>query len=79
MSTDAATLARAIAGQQNLSPAQVQRTIELLDDGNTLPFIARYRKEVTQGLTETQLRAIADAVTRARELADRMRMAGLSL
>ncbi|MCR9202745.1 MAG: RNA-binding transcriptional accessory protein, partial [Planctomycetaceae bacterium] len=73
MSADTATLATAIANELSLSAAQVQRTIELLDDGNTLPFIARYRKEVTQGLTETQLRAIADAVTRARELADRKR------
>lgn len=69
--TDAAALAATIARDLNLTPSQVQRTIELLDDGNTLPFIARYRKEVTQGLSETQLRAIEDAVRLARDLADR--------
>ena len=45
--------------------------IELLDDGNTLPFIARYRKEATGGLDETQLRVIEDALAKARELARR--------
>lgn len=64
-------LAKEIADTLKLQQRQVERTIELLDDGNTLPFIARYRKEVTQGLTETELRAIEDAVSRARELADR--------
>ncbi|MEM9660277.1 MAG: Tex-like N-terminal domain-containing protein, partial [Planctomycetota bacterium] len=43
----------------------------LLEDGNTLPFIARYRKEATQGLEETALRAIEDALMHARELAAR--------
>ncbi|HIF00774.1 MAG TPA: RNA-binding transcriptional accessory protein, partial [Fuerstia sp.] len=46
---------------------------ELLSDGNTVPFIARYRKEVTRGLDETALRFIEDAVAKARELATRKR------
>ena len=45
-----------IATQLNLRPEQVIATIELLDAGNTLPFIARYRKEVTSGLDEEQIR-----------------------
>jgi protein Tex len=45
-----------IAGQLKVRPNQVAATIELLDDGNTLPFIARYRKEATGGLDEEQLR-----------------------
>lgn len=46
----------------------VRATIELLDEGNTIPFLARYRKERTGGLDEQQLRQIEDAVTRLREL-----------
>ena len=45
--------------------------MELLDEGNTLPFVARYRKEATQGLDELQLRQIEDSLTKARELAQR--------
>ncbi len=47
-----------IAAELGLTPAQVAATIELLDDGNTLPFIARYRKEATGSLDEEQLRAL---------------------
>lgn len=64
-------VAAAIAHNLSISARQVEQTIKLLDEGNTLPFIARYRKEATQGLDETQLRAIEDAVGKARELADR--------
>jgi hypothetical protein len=45
--------------------------LELLDAGNTMPFIARYRKEATQGLDEHALRFIEDALAKARELAQR--------
>lgn len=44
-----------IASQLNIRPNQVAATIELLDDGNTLPFIARYRKEATGGLDEVKI------------------------
>lgn len=54
-----------------ISEAQVSAAIELLEDGNTLPFIARYRKEATRGLDEQHLRAIEDALSKAIELADR--------
>lgn len=53
------------------SPSQVRAAIGLFEDGNTLPFIARYRKEATQGLDETDLRKIEDALAKARELAQR--------
>jgi uncharacterized protein len=56
------------AGELNLPPAQVARTIALLDDGNTLPFIARYRKEVTGGLDEMQIEAIGRRMTALRAL-----------
>lgn len=60
-----------IAAAIGASPSQVRSAVELLDAGNTLPFIARYRKEATRGLDETGLRAIEDALAAARELAQR--------
>ena len=45
-----------IAGELNASTEQVTAAVQLLDDGATVPFIARYRKEVTGGLDDTQLR-----------------------
>jgi len=47
-----------VSNKANVSTSQVRKTIALFDEGATLPFIARYRKEVTGGLDETQLRAI---------------------
>ncbi|MCA9145924.1 MAG: RNA-binding transcriptional accessory protein [Planctomycetaceae bacterium] len=60
-----------ISATLSVAPAQVRSAIELLDAGNTLPFIARYRKEATKGLDELALRAIEDALAKARELAQR--------
>lgn len=60
-----------IAATLNVTPQQVRATIDLLDGGNTIPFIARYRKEATQGLDEIALRAVEDAIGKARELAQR--------
>ncbi len=77
MASDSATntellaIAKQIAISLSISERQVQATIELLDAGNTIPFIARYRKEATQGLDEMALRAIEDALEKARELAAR--------
>jgi protein Tex len=68
---DAEATARAIATGLGVSERRIRAAMELLDNGNTLPFIARYRKEATQGLDETQLRAIEDALAKARELARR--------
>ena len=62
------TLAKTVASSLNVSPRQVQSAFELLDAGNTLPFIARYRKEATKGLDETALRGIEDALGKARDL-----------
>lgn len=55
----------------NLAARQIRNTVELLDSGNTIPFIARYRKEATKGLDEIQLRAIEDMLDRMRDLAHR--------
>ena len=52
-------------------PAQVAAAIELLDDGATVPFIARYRKEATGGLDDAQLRLLEERLRYLRELEDR--------
>ena len=57
-----------LAQQLTLSPAQVTQALQLLNDGATIPFIARYRKERTSQMDETQLRALAEAYTYATEL-----------
>ena len=62
---------RQIAESLGVAGRQVRATAELLDAGNTIPFIARYRKEATGTLDEMALRAIEDALARARELAKR--------
>lgn len=60
-----------IAAQLTIRAPQVAATIELLDGGNTIPFIARYRKEVTGGLDEEQLRAIQSQLEALRKLDER--------
>lgn len=60
-----------IASELNVRAAQVNAVIELLDDGNTIPFIARYRKEATNGLDEEQLRAIQGQLEFLRKLDER--------
>ena len=60
-----------IARQLSLRPEQVTAAAELLDADNTLPFIARYRKEVTGGLDEEQLRQLRALLTRLRALDER--------
>ncbi len=64
-------IASAVAQELSLQPRQVASTLVLFAEGNTLPFVARYRKEATGGLDETQLRAIQDRSEYLRELADR--------
>lgn len=61
----------AIASQLQLRPAQVEAAIELLDGGNTIPFIARYRKEATDLLDEEQLRQIQSLLDALRKLDER--------
>jgi len=60
-----------IAGELGLGSGQVRTVAALLDDGNTIPFIARYRKEMTGELDEVQLRAIDDRRTYLKGLEDR--------
>ncbi|WP_457667695.1 Tex family protein [Thiolapillus sp.] len=60
-----------IAEELGVEPAQVSATISLLDEGATVPFIARYRKEVTQGLDDAQLRFLEERLTYLRELEER--------
>ena len=60
-----------VARDLHLPPDQVQRTLELLDEGNTVPFITRYRKDQTGGLDEEQIRAIQARVGKIRQLAER--------
>ena len=57
-----------IASELQLPLRQVLAAVELLDTGNTIPFIARYRKEATQGLDEIALRAIEDSLERIKAL-----------
>jgi len=65
------THAEQIASQINVKPSQVTAVINLLDDGNTVPFIARYRKEMTGSLDDEQIRIIADELVRLRALDER--------
>ncbi|NLM24647.1 MAG: RNA-binding transcriptional accessory protein [Firmicutes bacterium] len=60
-----------ISEELKLRPSQVEQTIKLLDEGNTIPFIARYRKEATGELDEVVLRNLADRLTYLRNLVAR--------
>ncbi len=60
-----------IARRLDLPPAGVDAVVALLDEGNTVPFITRYRRDQTGGLDEVDIRRIADAVGKARQIADR--------
>ena len=60
-----------IAEELAVQPSQVTAAVKLLDEGATVPFIARYRKEVTQGLDDTQLRNLEQRLTYLRELEER--------
>lgn len=60
-----------IASEINASQKQVASAITLLDEGNTVPFISRYRKEVTGGLDDTQLRLLETRLIYLREIEDR--------
>lgn len=60
-----------IADELNIKPAQVENTIKLIDEGNTIPFIARYRKEVTGGLSDEILRTFGERLNYLRNLEKR--------
>ena len=64
-------ISQTIAAELNVQPNQICAAIQLLDDGNTIPFIARYRKEVTGGLDDTQLRHFETRLIYLRELEER--------
>ncbi|MBB3307888.1 uncharacterized protein FHW71_004484 [Enterobacter sp. Sphag1F] len=65
------SLSQIIAGELKARADQVDAAVRLLDEGNTVPFIARYRKEVTGGLDDTQLRLLESRLSYLRELDDR--------
>ncbi len=71
MSSSMVTIEARIATELNAREAQVKAAITLLDGGDTVPFIARYRKEVTGGLDDTQLRLLDERLTYLRELDER--------
>ncbi|MCZ8179299.1 MAG: Tex family protein [Rhizobium sp.] len=71
MADDIRSIAALIATEINARPEQVTAAVGLLDEGATVPFIARYRKEVTGGLDDTQLRNLAERLIYLRELAAR--------
>ena len=64
-------LIRTLARELGIGAEQVTATVRLLDEGNTVPFIARYRKEVTGGLDDSQLRTLETRLRYLRELAER--------
>lgn len=66
-----ASLSHIIAQELSARTEQVSAAVQLLDEGNTVPFIARYRKEVTGGLDDTQLRQLEARLGYLRELEDR--------
>jgi uncharacterized protein len=71
MTAVADRIARNIATEIGARPEQVIATVKLLDGGDTVPFVARYRKEVTGGLDDTQLRRLAERLSYLRDLEKR--------
>jgi uncharacterized protein len=71
MSTDIKRLAALISAEIDARPEQAAAAIGLLDEGATVPFVARYRKEVTGGLDDTQLRTLSERLAYLRELDQR--------
>jgi uncharacterized protein len=71
MDSQSAQIAITVAQELALNVRQVASTLEMFAEGNTLPFVARYRKEATGGLDETQLRAIQERSDYLRELNER--------
>jgi uncharacterized protein len=59
------------SAELSVSVQQIEGTVRLLEDGHTIPFIARYRKEATRGLDERQLRSVEDLLARAKDMAAR--------
>src|SRR6185369_7555950 len=66
-----ANINRQIAQELGVREEQIAATVELLDGGATVPFVARYRKEITGGLDDAQLRTLEERLTYLRELEER--------
>src|SRR4249919_1907048 len=66
-----ANINRQIAQELGVREQQINATVELLDGGATVPFVARYRKEITGGLDDAQLRTLEERLTYLRELEER--------
>ena len=64
-------ITKQIATELQVRPAQVDAAITLLDEGNTVPFISRYRKEATGGLNDEQLRNLSERLTYLRNLEEK--------
>ncbi|MBQ9232448.1 MAG: RNA-binding transcriptional accessory protein, partial [Lachnospiraceae bacterium] len=64
-------IGKVIAGELNIKEWQVEKAIELIDEGNTIPFISRYRKEVTGSLNDEQLRSLDERLTYLRNLEEK--------
>ena len=65
------TIGKILAGEFNIAPERIDATLKLLDEGNTVPFIARYRKEVTGGIEDEVLRKIESRKQELEKVADR--------
>ena len=64
-------ISKTIAAELNLKEWQVEKAIELIYEGNTIPFISRYRKEVTGSLNDEQLRSLDERLTYLRNLEEK--------
>ena len=62
---------KTLSEELNIPADRVEKTVALIDEGNTIPFIARYRKEVTGSLDDIALRALFDRLTYLRKLDER--------
>ena len=62
---------KTLAEELNIKTTQVENTVKLIDEGNTIPFIARYRKEVTGGLSDEILRELGERLNYLRNLEQR--------
>ncbi|WP_194916668.1 Tex family protein, partial [Catenulispora rubra] len=71
MAATAASIHLRIAEELGVTERQVRSAVELLDGGATVPFVARYRKEVTEGLDDTQLRTLEERLRYLREMEER--------
>ena len=65
------SIGQRLAEELNIRPQQVSAAVTLLDEGATVPFISRYRKEVTGALDDTQLRNLEERLRYLREMEDR--------